>query len=249
MTMEKLPIIIRFLTLIGALLLISCIDGREEYWIHADGSGRADITYSLPAAAARFQGGASGVDKMLADFLANTPAITTSSHEVTVSDGRLSVRVTGTFDSVLELRKVSSGGSMKKLPSSASGLTGDIKLDLAGRDVHVSRVISVGKALPGASILPASQFAGHRLSYIVHLPIAASVSNATHSEDNGRTLVWDFPLAETVRAPVTLRFEAPVPIPMALMGGVIVVLVMLVVTVLVFIRRRRLRFNTPPLDL
>jgi hypothetical protein len=237
--MQRLPVIIRLLTLLGALLLVSCIDGREEYWIHADGSGRAEFTYSIPAAAARFQGGAAGVDKMLAEFLTNTPAITTSSHQVTELDGRLTVHLATAFDSVLELRNISSGGSMKKLPLAASGLTGDIKLDFVGRQVHASRVISAAKALPGSSILPASRFAGHQLSYIFHLPLAATASNATRSEDNGRTLVWDFPLAEAVRAPVSLRFEAPVPIPMALLIGGIGILVLLMTAGFIFIRHRR----------
>ncbi len=237
--MKRVPVIIRLLALLATLLLVSCIDGREEYWIYSDGSGRAEITYSLPASAARFQGGAAGIKKILGDFLANTPAITTSTHEVTETDGRLTAHVSATFDSVLELRKISDGGSMRKLPSSASGLTGDIKFDRIGRQIHASRKISVGKALPGSSLLPASKFAGHQLSYIVHLPLAATASNATHLEDEGRTLIWDFPLAEAVRAPMTIRFEAPVPLPMAWLVGALAVVVVLVMAVVVLVRHRR----------
>ncbi len=237
--MKNFSVILRLLAWLASLLLVSCIDGSEEYWINADGSGRAEITYVLPAAAARFQGGAAGVEKMLADFLATTPAITTSSHRVTENNGNLTLHITATFDSVLELRNLSNGRSIKDLPSSASGLTGDIDVDLIGRQVHASRVISINKALPGASILPASRFAGHQLSYIVHLPVAATVTNATRVEDDGRTLIWDLPLAEAVRAPVTLRFQAPVPLPMAWLVGAIAVMVVLVLASFVFIRHRR----------
>lgn len=210
--------ILRFLTVIATLLLVSCIDGREEYWLNANGSGRADLTYSLPAAAASFQGGEAGVNRMLGDFLKNTPAITTSSHEVTTRDGRLTVHLLATFDSVLELRNISKGASLDKLPSSASGLTGSIDLGISGRTAALTRVIDAGKALPGSSFLPSSQFEGRGLTYIVHLPLAASESNATTVANAGRTLTWDFPLRQAIRGPQTIHFKAPVPVPAWLLG-------------------------------
>ncbi|MES2475180.1 MAG: hypothetical protein V4640_05325 [Verrucomicrobiota bacterium] len=240
--MKSCRAIVRLLAVLGTLLLVSCIDGREEYWIHADGSGRAEITYSLPAAAARFQGGADGVEKLLTDFFANTPAISSSTHAVTVKDDRLTVSVTARFDSVVELHKISDNGTMGNFPSSADGLTGDIKLDLTGREVSASRVISAGKALPMASLMPAAQFAAHRLCYIVHLPVAAKVSNATRIENGGRTLVWDYPLAEALRRPLTLRFQAPVPIPMRwLVGGIAVIVVGVLALFVLWRKWRRTR--------
>ena len=61
--------------------------------------------------------------------------------------------------------------------------------------------------------MPASKFQGHRLVYVVHLPTPAVESNATQSTDEGRTLVWDFALADAVKAPVTTHFKAKIPIP------------------------------------
>lgn len=238
--------IVRLLACLGSLLLVSCIDGHEEYWVNSDGSGRAEITYSLPAAAARFQGGAKGVEKLLGNFLSTTPAITTSTHEVIESDGRLTAHVTANFDSVLALRNVADGGSMSELPPSATGLAGDIKLDRVGRHVHASRVVAVGKAMPGASFLPASQFAGHRLCYRIHLPVAATVSNATRIEDEGRTLIWDHSLAEAVRSPFMLRFEAPVTIPRVWVVGAMAILVTLIWVVCSFIRRRNRKAGAAP---
>ena len=243
--MKSSRAIVRLLALLGTLLLVSCIDGHEEFWIRADGSGRAEITYSLPAAAARFQGGAAGVEKLIADFLANTPAISASTHAVTVVDDRLTVSVAADFESVRELRKISGNGSMSKLPFSANVLSGDVTLDFGGRDVRASRVISAGKALPGSSILTASQFVGHRLTYVVHLPLAAKASNATRTEDGGRTLVWDFPLLEALRGPLMLHFEAPVPVPMRWLVGGIAAIVVLVLAVFVLVRKwRRARRET-----
>lgn len=205
--------ILRFFAIATACLLVSCIDGREEIWLNADGSGRADISYSLPAAAAKFQGGENGVRKMLGDFLGKTPAIKNPSYEVTTNEGRLTIHVQGSFDSALELKDISKGESMEKLPSSATGLTGSTVVSLNGRTVDFSRTIDAGSALPGSSFMPASQFEGHRLSYIIHLPLAAMESNATRTEDEGRTLVWDFPLAQAIKGPVATTFKAKVPIP------------------------------------
>ena len=61
--------------------------------------------------------------------------------------------------------------------------------------------------------MPGSQFAGRSLTYIIHLPEAVTESNATRVENAGRTLVWDFPLATAIQAPVTLHFKANIPIP------------------------------------
>ncbi len=239
--------IIRLATCLGALMLVSCIDGREEYWLNDDGSGSAEISYTLPAAAATFQGGKAGVEKILAGFLKNNPAITSSRHLVTVRDQRITVAVEVTFDSVVDLRKISLGGSSEKLPPSASKLIGSIDLELKGRHVRAERTITVGKALPGASLLPDSQMAGHQLSYIVHLPRAATVSNATRTANGGRTLVWDFPLAAAIRAPQVIRFQAPVPIPLKWLLAAITGFAVVAMAIIVFIRRWRR--NRRPLSL
>ena len=69
--------IVRLLACFAAPLLASCIDGREEVWVNADGSGRADVSYSLPVAAARFQGGEAGVRRKIEGVLKEAPGIST----------------------------------------------------------------------------------------------------------------------------------------------------------------------------
>ena len=208
-----MQMILRLLTLLTACLLLSCIDGREEIWLNPNGSGRADVSYSLPAAAARFQGGEAGVRRMIGDFLKDTPAITNSSYEVGTEGDRLNIRVQATFESARDLQKVSQGGGQDKLPSSARHLAGEMTVNVDGRTVDFARTIAPGKALPGAMFLPASQFEGRNLTYIIHLPTAATETNATRIDDGGRTLTWDYPLAGAVRNPFTLRFKAKIPIP------------------------------------
>ena len=225
--MEFAHHIVRLLTAIFACLLVSCIDSHEEIWLNADGSGRADVRYSLPAAAARFQGGETGVRRLIGEFLKKTPAISTSSYEVVTDQDRLKIHILATFDSAMDLKEISKGKSLEKLPSSATHLAGEMKVDLHGRTVDFTRTIAPGKALPGAIFLPVSQFQGRNLTYIIHLPAAASESNATRTADAGRTLVWDYPLATAIQNPVSLRFKAKIPIPAwAIAAGAAVVLLL-----------------------
>ncbi len=211
----------RALVLVTALAAISCIDGREEVWLEADGSGRAEIAYSLPAVAARLQGGEAGIAKLIDGFLKGTPAIKTSTHEVTAKDDRLTVLVKVSFDSASELGGVSKSPAIEKLPAAATGLTGVINVDMHGRTVDLSRTINAGRALPGSTFMPASQFDGRSLEYIVHLPRPAEESNASRIENAGKTLIWNFPLSQVIQGPVTIRFKASVPIPRWIIGSVV----------------------------
>lgn len=212
--------ILRFLAFTVAGLLSSCIDSREEYWLEAGGNGLAELTYSIPAAAAALHGGESGIREMIAVFLKKTPEISASSYQVVTEGNRLRVVVNATFDSALAMKEIVSGAALKTLPPAVSHLAGEITTDLSGRTIDFSRRISPSKALPGAAFLPKSQLEGHRMIYIMHLPSAPVESNATRVEDAGRTLVWDYPLTQAVKAPLITRFKMPVPIPWRLLAAI-----------------------------
>lgn len=242
--MARLRHIVRLLAFLTIFPLVSCIDCHEEIWLNADGSGRADISYTLPAAAARFQGGEAGVRRMIEQFLQNTPTIRASGCEVSTVADRLKIRVHGSFDSVLDFKEISKGDSLTNLPSSAGNLAGDFVLKRSGRTFDISRTIAVGSALPGVIFLPSSQFKDRNLTYIVHLPVLPEESNATRIEDGGRTLVWDIPLGQAVKAPFSTRFKAKAPIPVWMsvtaVGGT------LGISVLAFLGIRKLRRRRPP---
>lgn len=232
----------RFLAIATAGFLTSCIDGREEIWLEANGSGRADVTYTMPAAAALLQGGESGIQHMIEEFLKNTPAISTSSCAVTTEGDRLKIRVQTQFNSALELKDISASSAIKKLPSAANGLTGEIKAEVRGLSVDFSRTMRLGDALPGSQFIPASQLAGRNLTYIIHLPKAAKDSNATRTEDSGRTLIWDFPLSEALKGPITTRLTAPIPIPIWVTAPISI----LGISLLILIARKFIRRPPSP---
>lgn len=228
---------------LAACLLSSCIDCREEIHLAADGSGRIDLTYSLPAAAARLHGGNAGVSQMLGKILSETPQLHSTTHQVTTVGDRLQIRVHAAFDSAMDLKKISAS-SAKALPSAATHLTGKVDLKFSGRTVDFSRIIAPGRALPGAAFMPPSSFDGRNLVYIMHLPTAPRASNATRTENHGRTLIWDFPLASAIRTPVNPRFTLEMPLPQRLIASLVALL--LCVTALMIFRSRKLRKSRKP---
>lgn len=198
---------------VASFHLTSCIDGREEVWIEPNGSGRAEIQYSVPARAVQMKGGDGAVLAMIRDFIGATPEISASTCEVRTEGDRTRIRVTTEFDSALDLQNAAESEGLAALPPSAASLAGVVNARLDGRTLDFSRTIRPAAALPGSSFLPASTFAGHQLNYIIHLPGVASSHNATRTENGGRTLIWDKPLAEAIRAPIVTQFRIVIPIP------------------------------------
>ena len=227
-------LIARIFVIVVTCMLISCIEGHEEIWIESDGSGRAEVSYSLPAAAAKVRGGEVGIQKMVAEMLGKITALHDTSCQVSTVDDRLNVQVKAAFKSALDLKDLAKGESMKKLPP------GKVEAKIDGLSIDFSRTISPGLALPGAIFMPASQFEGKNLTYIIHLPKAATASNATRIENAGRTLIWDFPLSEAIKAPIVTKFNAPIPVPawaiIAIFGTVLL---------LVWILIRKIKKTTP----
>jgi hypothetical protein len=214
------PLLFRLAATAVALASASCIDSREEFWLEADGSGRAEIRISAPAAALAMKGGEEGVSRMIEDFMRNAPEIRDSAHQVRTEGDRAVIELRIAFDSALDLVDLAQGPSVRALPDAATHLAGEVEVDFNGRTLELERSASPGKALPGAALLPAKTLDGHRLLSIVHLPASAFDHNATRVENGGRTLVWDVPLAEAVRKPVVSRFKMKVPLPWGLMGAI-----------------------------
>lgn len=211
--MPVIPSILRLLTAAVSLALVSCIDGHEEYWLNADGSGRAEVTYVIPASAAALKGGEAGVRNMIEAALANSGAVSKPVCLVTTSNGRITVHVAGEFASVSEIRSAAKSAEASSMPAAAKYMAGEFKVARDGRTLDFNRTITPGRALAGSMFMPASEFRGHELSYIVHLPVPAESNNATLVRDGGRTLEWKIPLSQAIRNPFSTRFTAKIPIP------------------------------------
>jgi hypothetical protein len=192
-----------------ALLLTSCIDGREEVWLETDGSGRAHFRYDIPATAARFQGGVEGVEKLLASLLEDFPGSTSA---VVIDGDRLKVEVRLAFTSVAEISKMRSSLEGHRVPGSLEHLAGIFDVKREGLSVDFTRTVSPGKALPTAFI-PASEFRDRGLTYILHLPVVPKESTATRTENGGLTHIWEQSLSSAIRKPVVIHFKARIPVP------------------------------------
>ncbi len=190
-------------------LLASCIDGHEEIWVNADGSGRAELRYDIPAKAARFQGGEAGVSRLVGSLLKEMPS---HSHEVVKDGDRLKVRVNLSFRSPDQIKSLAASAGSAKAPSSFQHLAGIFRIAREMRTVNFTRTISPARALP-TSFIPREELEGRKLTYIVHLPVAATESSATRVENGGRTLIWDETLTAAIREPVVVHFKADFPVP------------------------------------
>jgi hypothetical protein len=208
-----------FLLVALAMLHVSCIDGREEYWLESDGGGRAEITYTLPAAAVRLHGGAAGLRKQITARLRKIPGINSCECSTLEENDQVTITVKTDFESALSFKKLATDNS--GMPSAATHLMGEIRADIHGRTLDFMRTITASKALPAFSFLPAASFEERQLSYILHLPAAALDSNATRSENYGRTLIWEVPLATAIKSPVVTRFSMDIPIPWRLVTAIL----------------------------
>lgn len=217
----------RLLAPVVCALLASCIDGREEYWLAGDGSGRAEIRYEVPVGLARSCGGEQGLEKLLDDFVRATPTLTNATRRVSCEGDRMVVDFKASFKSAIDLIDAVSGDSVLcsgNLKPVMEPLIGHFDFHRRGIKVELTRTVQPAKALPGSFLMPASQFAGRRLVYVMHLPAAAEESNATRTEDGGRTLIWDQPLTDGLRKSVIIHFKAAVPVPWRLLTTIAAVL-------------------------
>ena len=228
--MESMRCLSLLLLLAVCGLLASCIDGHEEFWIGADGSGRAEIHYEVPAAIASSMGGEAGISKLLDAFIGDTPTLTKATCRVTRKGDRLAVDFNASFKSVLDLIVAVSGDSALSagnFKSVVDPLVGHFDIRQSGRGVEMTRTIRPSQSLPGSFLMPASQFEGRRLVYILHLPVAPRESNATRTADGGRTLIWDLTLKDGLKNPVVIHFKATMPVPRWMMAALAAALALL----------------------
>jgi hypothetical protein len=237
---------LRLLAFLITTLLASCIEGREEFWIRADGSGRAEIRYEIPALAAKLNGGEKGIRQLVNDLLDECPDLTQRDVLVHTEKDRLTVRLKLAFPSALDLVDLARSDVTQNLPTAAQHLLGTLDFQLNGRTATVARTLSPGKAIPGSFFFPQSQTNGRALTFIAHLPIAATTSNATRTENLGKTLVWEFPLAQALRQPITTRFEAKLPIPWWLTAGTAGLTAFLIWLIITTLRRHKRTPNLSP---
>jgi hypothetical protein len=209
-----------FLGSVIALLLNSCIDVREEYWIHQDGSALAELSYEIPTSAARSSGGSAGLQQKVDQLLRDCKEVHRFSTQLSTEGDRTRIMIHAEIKNLRDLEGLTKNESLKNASSNLKYLAGEVSANIQGLSILIKRRISIPDALPALRYIPEEQLQGHRMVYILHLPQAATSSNATDRWNDGKSLIWDIPLTQAIRKPFTTEFKTALPIPWRLFVGV-----------------------------
>jgi hypothetical protein len=228
-----------------ALLLPACIDSREEIWLHPSGGGKAHITLSLPSSVVTLRGGPDAVAAFIDDLLAQHPSIVSVDKQISTAGKRTTIDVSFRFDSALQLSSsMAKAADDPNIPAPARHFMGRTLFQQDGLGFTGERVIDVGKAIPGSRFFPDTN-TDHRLQTILHLPFAPSEHNATRAKNDGRTLIWDIPLATALRTPHIQRIRVRASTPLVATAGIASSLIT-AAAILLWRKRRRSRANAAP---
>jgi hypothetical protein len=226
---------------VGCLLLSSCFDIREEIWIESDGSGRAELEYVIPSSALGLGGGEELLRKEVQRLIDSEPDLHLDSLAVSSNgkDSTISLKVS--IDSMLSLISMQDNEVFRSMPESASGFIGEFDVSLAGLTVDFKRRIDLKGTLGLASLaISKDQREQRRLYYAIHLPNEAASHTATEVADEGRTLIWDYSLAQALSSPIDTNFRARIPIPWWLYAA-FTSLLALFIWAIIKVRKGRLR--------
>lgn len=203
------------------MLLNSCIDGDEEVFIHADGSGRMKVQYRVPSMVMSDKDSAELVE-LIERKVGREDKLTLITNRVEEKHGQKVIEIEIAATSVIELQELlvenesltGGGAAPGKSNKMLQSLLGDAQVDVDGgivgvtRDVNLDSLLSEYLGKRGATLLGDSEF-----RYTVHLPEAAEQSNAHDILSGGKTLKWTFLLRECQQHPIRMEFKAPIPIP------------------------------------
>ncbi len=226
-----------------ALLFSSCLDCHEEVWLNSDGSGKARIRVNIPSQAARLYGGEIGVKKMVTRYLEETPAFQSYAVDTSIQEDRLHIDVSVSFENAMDLSETTTSASFDQLPAAARDLAGHTDVRFEGLNILFHRKIDLTRVIPGSALISQEQLKGYSIETIVHLPKAATDSNADTISNDNKTLIWKSSISRAFREPLHQTFTMPLPLPwgniIALAVGGLAVLIAIALFVRSGKRRRR----------
>jgi hypothetical protein len=196
------------------MLVAACFDTHEELWVNADGSARAEFVYHIPKKALLALGGSTGLERQVRELVGTQPELRLDSLKIDRAGDDIELAAHLSTDSLLWLRDIKKNAALSKIPESTTDFAGVFKVKLESLKVDFSRTLNIGHALGLSSFLIGQEDRENRhFCCVIHLPLPAIESNATRTEDGGRTLIWDTPLGDALKGPVITRFRAPIPLP------------------------------------
>jgi hypothetical protein len=226
----------RLLSLIAlavlSLLLNSCLDGKEEYWFEANGSGRIQSEYRLPGFAIASMGGEAELRSKIEAFFQKEPSITLVKLETKVDGAQTILQVEAQFDSIQDFANLleskpatTNEPPADDLPEPLRNLLGNFNIKRQGLAIDFDRTVTPSKLFGQGLLAPsAKQLEGHQLQYIMHLPSVPEEHNAHLVSNDGKTLSWNFALKDAMKQPIRTHFLTPIPIPWWIWPALITIL-------------------------
>lgn len=208
------------------LLLHSCIDGEEELFINADGSGRVKLQYQVPGMIFS-DADAKELIETIEREVGKRENLRLLTNRVENVNGQKIIQIEIATDNVAALDDMSEDDTSVQSDGASKSdkwlhtLLGDMKVAVHGMSAAVSREVHLEPLLEeylgkrGVSLLGESEF-----RYTVHLPTAVEQSNAHEVLNEGKTLKWRYLLRECKRKPIVMDLQAPIPLPWWVYGGV-----------------------------
>ena len=243
-------LLMKWISLFIALVLVSCIEGDEEIFVNADGSGKVKLVYKVPALLLDEQASVA-LTESVNQNVGGDKNLRLITNRVDQSDGQKLIVIEIEADDVMKLNLPEADTCNGDYTESQSinildkinildAIIGKVGVKLQGLQTHIQRDVNLMPLLKerfgeGAlSGLGAAEF-----KYALHLPVPAQSTNAHEVENNGKTLKWTYRLSEMKEKPIQLLVTSRVPIPWWIYaaGGAVILLIILMIFIV--LRRRR----------
>ena len=234
----------KWICLFIALMLVSCIEGDEEIFINADGSGKVKLIYKVPTLLLDEQA-SQALTESVNQNVGGDENLRLITNRVDQSKGQKLIVIEVEADDVMKLHLPEAGpyegDDTEPQPINIlDTIIGNVGVKLQGLQTHIQRDVNLAPLLEekfgeGAlSGLGAAEF-----KYALHLPVPAQSTNAHEVENNGKTLKWTYRLSEMKEKPIQLLVTSRVPIPWWIYaaGGAVIFLIILMIFIV--LRRRR----------
>jgi hypothetical protein len=247
------------LALLPALLLVSCLDYREELWIEGDGSGRIEATIAIDSELGAPTDGGSGqpdkIEAQLRELFAATEGAKLESYQTQVQGTKRIWDFTVSFRDLRKLKPALAAGR-----GNIGAVFGDFEIErIPDGRLSVRRTVSFDDGSPPAATDPAApgegigqalgkafggllantMFAGRNLDYITHFPTEVIGANSSAINRETNTVTWRIPLAQASQGPVVMSAEIKRPGGWLLWGFGIFLLVVTAAIVIPALRKKR----------
>ncbi len=212
--------LIRGLSLfITAMLLSSCVEGEEEIWIKADGSGRVIAHYEIPLVALSQM--TDPEDMIRALRLVDEKEEGLCIHELSFKKnrGKAIFHFEASFHDARELLDISARNEAlfaeetSADPEQMTAVAGEIDFTIKGLTPTFSRSISLIGMFPPIVTKRPTMLGPSRFKYTMHLPAKVKESNAHAISADGRSVSWTFFLKDHLEEEMEMSFTTELPLP------------------------------------